>query len=86
MLASEGCDVWMVARSASALESAAESIRADHGVNVTPIAADLSRTDEVDRVWAEVPLPDILVNNAGAIPSGTHRRHRRRAAGARRGT
>jgi 3-oxoacyl-[acyl-carrier protein] reductase len=71
MLASEGCDVWMVARSASALESAAESIRADHGVNVTPIAADLSRTDEVDRVWAEVPLPDILVNNAGAIPSGS---------------
>lgn len=71
MLASEGCDVWMVARSASDLEAAAESIRADYGVNVTPIAADLSRTDEIDRVWAAVPLPHILVNNAGAIPSGT---------------
>ncbi|MFP4514164.1 MAG: short-chain dehydrogenase/reductase [Acidimicrobiales bacterium] len=70
-LASEGCDVWMVARTASTLESAAESIRAEHGVTVTPLAADLSRTDEIDRVWAEVPLPDILVNNAGAIPSGT---------------
>jgi 3-oxoacyl-[acyl-carrier protein] reductase len=71
MLASEGCDVWMVARSASALEQAAESIRTEHGVLVTPVAADLSHTDEIDRVWGEVPLPDILVNNAGAIPSGT---------------
>lgn len=70
MLASEGCDVWMVARSASALESAAESIRSQYGVRVTLIA-DLSLIDEIDRVWGQVPLPDILVNNAGAIPSGT---------------
>lgn len=71
LLAAEGCDVWMVARSASALEDAADAIRTEHGTTVTPVAADLSRTDEIDRLWDEVPLPDILVNNAGAIPSGT---------------
>jgi 3-oxoacyl-[acyl-carrier protein] reductase len=71
MLASEGCDVWMVSRTASDLGAAADAIRSEHGVKVTPIAADLSRTEEIDRVWAEVGVPDILVNNAGAIPSGT---------------
>lgn len=70
-LAAEGCDVWLVARSRDLLEAAASRIRAEHGVEAHAVAADLSRSEEVDRLWAEVPLPDILVNNAGAIPSGT---------------
>jgi 3-oxoacyl-[acyl-carrier protein] reductase len=70
LLAAEGCDVWMVARSTADLAAAAEVIAGEHGVQVTALAADLSRSDEVDRVWQAVPTPDILVNNAGAIPSG----------------
>ncbi|QGG96757.1 short-chain dehydrogenase/reductase [Actinomarinicola tropica] len=70
-LAAEGCDVWLVARSADLLEEAAARIREEHGVAAHVAPADLSRSEEVDRLWAEVPLPDILVNNAGAIPSGT---------------
>lgn len=70
-LAAEGCDVWLVARSADLLEEAAARIREEHGVAAHIAPADLSRSQEVDRLWAEVPLPDILVNNAGAIPSGT---------------
>jgi NAD(P)-dependent dehydrogenase (short-subunit alcohol dehydrogenase family) len=70
-LASEGCDVWLVARSESALAQAAGEITSTHGVAATPIAADLSDSDEVDRVWASTPCVDIVVNNAGAIPSGS---------------
>lgn len=70
-LASEGCDVWLVARSADELAAAAGEITATHGVRATAIAADLSRSDEVERVWAETPPVDIVVNNAGAIPSGS---------------
>lgn len=69
-LASEGCDVWLVARDAIALERAADQIRRDHGVRAVPLPADLSRGDEVERVWNGTPMPDIVVNNAGAIPSG----------------
>ena len=71
LLAAEGCDVWMVARTSADLTAAAEAIASERGTKVTPIAADLSRSDEVDRVWHAVPTPDIVVNNAGAIPSGT---------------
>lgn len=70
-LASEGCDVWLVARTASAVETAAAEITAEHGVRATALPADLSRSQEVDRVWRETPVPDIVVNNAGAIPSGS---------------
>ena len=70
-LASEGCDLWLVARGAGDLEAAAAEIRGVHDVQITPLPADLSRPDEVDRVWEQAAPIDILVNNAGAIPSGT---------------
>jgi NAD(P)-dependent dehydrogenase (short-subunit alcohol dehydrogenase family) len=63
--------VWLVARSESALAQAAGEITSTHGVAATPIAADLSDSDEVDRVWASTPCVDFVVNNAGAIPSGS---------------
>lgn len=69
-LAAEGCNVWLVARDGAALADVAAAIERDHGVTATAVPADLSRSDEVDRIWQLVPLPDILVNNAGAIPSG----------------
>lgn len=70
-LASEGCDVWLVARTADDLARTADSIASAHGVRVTPIAADLSVSADVDRVWHDTPPMDIVVNNAGAIPSGS---------------
>lgn len=69
-LASEGCDVWLVARSAGDVEAAAADIAARHGVRATAVTADLSLSSDVDRVWHGTPPMDIVVNNAGAIPSG----------------
>jgi NAD(P)-dependent dehydrogenase (short-subunit alcohol dehydrogenase family) len=71
VLAEEGCDVILVAREPTALRDAAEQIRARCQVQVSTIAADLSRHEEVLRVAAEAGAIDILVNNAGAIPPGT---------------
>ena len=70
VLAEEGCDVVLVARTASVLEATAAAIRGRHQVRVETIAADLSRQDEVLRVAAAAGAVDILVNNAGAIPPG----------------
>jgi NAD(P)-dependent dehydrogenase (short-subunit alcohol dehydrogenase family) len=70
-LASEGCDVWLVARSGDAVAAVADVIAADHGVHAHGIAADLSLSSEVERVWHSTPPVDIVVNNAGAIPSGS---------------
>ncbi len=71
LLAEEGCDVVLAARDPVALSEAAERVRARRQVNVSTIAADLSREDEVLRVAAEAGEIDILVNNAGSIPPGT---------------
>lgn len=70
-LAAEGCDVWIVARASDALTRAADDIAANHGVRATAVAADLSISADVERVWSELATPDIVVNNAGAIPQGS---------------
>ena len=70
VLASEGCDVALVARNAAALEAAASMIRAQSSVSVITISADLSKQSEVERVAGQFPELDILVNNAGSIPPG----------------
>ena len=69
-LAGEGCDVVLVARTASDLEAAAASLRAAHNVSVMTHAADLGDSANVDALAAAFPDIDILVNNAGAIPGG----------------
>lgn len=70
-LAREGCAIVLAARDATALAAAAEQVRAAHGVRVETIAADLSRGEERERLFAEAGDIDILVNNAGAIPGGS---------------
>jgi len=69
-LAEEGCDLVLVARTASALEEAADEIRRRFQVSATALPADLSRNAEIERLAAAVGEIDILVNNAGAIPQG----------------
>ncbi|MBR0673217.1 short-chain dehydrogenase/reductase [Neoroseomonas soli] len=68
--AAEGCDVVLSARDPAALAAAADRLRATRQVRVETLAADLSRTEERERLHAAFPEIDILVNNAGAIPSG----------------
>ena len=53
------------------LEDLAGTIRAQHGVSVSLMAADLSSAAEEERVGSSAGDLDVLVNNAGAIPPGT---------------
>jgi NAD(P)-dependent dehydrogenase (short-subunit alcohol dehydrogenase family) len=71
MLAAEGCDVILVARTAADLERARDDIRAQHNVAVTAVPLDLSQGDAARALARDFPAIDILVNNAGAIPGGT---------------
>ncbi|MGI4952936.1 MAG: short-chain dehydrogenase/reductase [Janthinobacterium lividum] len=70
VLAEEGCDLVLVARTGAVLEATAAAIRGRHQVRVETLAADLSRQAEVERVAAAAGPVDVLVNNAGAIPPG----------------
>ncbi len=73
-LAAEGVKVAIAARNAAVLEGAASEIRSKAGGEVLPLAADLSRLQEVERVaratHERFGRIDILVNNAGAIRAG----------------
>jgi 3-oxoacyl-[acyl-carrier protein] reductase len=69
-LAEAGVDLVMNARGAADLQTAAERIRQDYGVEVTTIAADIA-TDEGQKLVLEAAGQiDILVNNAGGPPPG----------------
>lgn len=72
-LAREGVDVTIIARDRNILESTADEIRAAAGVNVTPVAADLSTDAGRTSALAACPQPDILVNNNGGPPPGDFR-------------
>jgi 3-oxoacyl-[acyl-carrier protein] reductase len=69
-LAKEGVDLVMNARGADALEAAAERIRAEHGVSVTAVAADITTDAGRQAVLDAAPACDILVTNAGGPPPG----------------
>ncbi len=65
LLAADGYDVALVARSRERLEALAAELSAAHGIVARPIAADLSIAAGVDAVLAAVPACDVLINNAG---------------------
>jgi 3-oxoacyl-[acyl-carrier protein] reductase len=71
ILASEGCNVIIVSRSADSLAEAKAAIALKSNVRVDTVAADLSDSRNVDHLAKDFPDIDILVNNAGAIPGGT---------------
>jgi NAD(P)-dependent dehydrogenase (short-subunit alcohol dehydrogenase family) len=70
ILAQEGCNVHLAARSESGLEDARKKIAAT-GVKVTCHPLDLGVSENVTRLAREAGDVDILINNAGAIPQGT---------------
>lgn len=71
LLAAEGCNLHLAARSATDLEAARAKIAAVHPVNITCHALDLSTGENVVKLARGAGPVDILVNNAGAIPQGT---------------
>ena len=70
-LAAEGVHLIVAARRKELLEALAAELRDAHGVEVTPVALDLSRSEAQQELAEAAAAADILVNNAGAIPSGT---------------
>ena len=71
LLAAEGCNLHLAARSDADLESARKQIIAAHSVNVSCHALDLSTAGNAVKLARECDTVDILINNAGAIPQGT---------------
>src|SRR6266699_6571341 len=69
-LASEGCNLILVARTQKDLDAAKAALLAKFNTRVETVAADLSEGRNVERLAREFPDVDILVNNAGAIPGG----------------
>src|SRR3984885_14392938 len=63
-----GVAVVINARNRAQLESTAAEIRKATGVEVTPVAADVSTPEGQDALIAACPAPDILVNNNGGPP------------------
>jgi 3-oxoacyl-[acyl-carrier protein] reductase len=65
-LAREGVELTINARSAEALEAAAESLRRDFGVSVRPVAADFNDPEGRAAILAAAGGgADILINNPG---------------------
>ena len=71
LLAQEGCNLHLAARSAADLEKAQARIAGASGVKVTCHPLDLGISENAVKLSRDCGDIDILVNNAGAIPQGT---------------
>ncbi len=69
-LAEARVNLVMNARGSEALEASAEAIRAEFGVSVTTVAADITADAGRGMVLSAGGEVDILVNNAGGPPPG----------------
>ncbi|WP_424939654.1 SDR family oxidoreductase [Aliiroseovarius sp. S253] len=69
-LAREGVDLVMNARTEGPLLEAAEAIRAETGVDVVTVAADITSEEGRAEVLKAAGEVDILVTNAGGPPPG----------------
>lgn len=69
-LAEAGVHLVMNARGSEALEASAAAIRAEYGVEVTTVAADITTETGRAAVLDAAGNIDILVNNAGGPPPG----------------
>jgi 3-oxoacyl-[acyl-carrier protein] reductase len=72
-LAQEGVNLAIVARTVEALEKAAQDIRRQTRVTVTPVYADITSEEGRKAALAALPQIDILVTNAAGPPPGDFR-------------
>jgi uncharacterized protein len=72
-LAARGHDLMIVARDRARLEALAGELDTRYRIEVEPLAADLSREEEMGRVVERIvgAEPTLLVNNAGFGTTGT---------------
>jgi short-subunit dehydrogenase len=70
LLAADGYDLALVARSAAKLNEIALALRTAHEIKVQTIVQDLSEPGAADAVFAEAPSCDVLINNAGFASNG----------------
>lgn len=70
LLAKDGYDLALVARSETTLRDVAQNLASEYGVEATPVALDLARPESADELVARVPHCDVLVNNAGFASNG----------------
>ncbi|VVP74716.1 hypothetical protein PS928_00142 [Pseudomonas fluorescens] len=72
-LAARGFDLLLVARDQERLEAAASRLRAEHGVQVEVLRADLTQKDDVlkleQRLRSDSSI-SLLLNNAGVAADG----------------
>ena len=68
-MAEAGADLIIASRKMKTLEATAAELEKNYGVKVLPIACDLGKKEDIDRMFATAssrfPRIDILVNNAG---------------------
>lgn len=64
-LAQAGADVIIVSRTLAECEATAAAIRAETGRQALAIACDVTRGEEVDRLFQESGVVDVLINSAG---------------------
>lgn len=69
-LAEAGVNLVINSRTEADITRTAEEIAAKYGVEVTPVAADITTDEGRAKVLAAVGQADILVNNAGGPPPG----------------
>lgn len=65
--AEAGADLYLVDINEERLHSVAENIRKSYDIEIETFRVDLSRKEEIDKLWESLKNkePDILVNNAG---------------------
>jgi 3-oxoacyl-[acyl-carrier protein] reductase len=72
-LAAEGVNLVINARGEAALEATAREIASATGVQVTPVAADITTPAGRAALLGACAAPDILVTNCGGPPAGDFR-------------
>ena len=70
ILAEEGCNLHLAARTESDLLDLKDEIKSKFDIQVTIHATDLSKTDNVLYLSGLTSGVDILINNTGAITAG----------------
>lgn len=70
LLAADGYDLALVARSEDKLRAIADELQRSHGVDVRIVVQDLSASGAAAAVTAQIPRCDVLINNAGFASYG----------------